>query len=68
MRYVAGYSAKYGEAITESSLDVHTSSVHTALALARTWKAAAPEQILTLAREAMAFTSMTTTSYRPGSF
>eukprot|EP00959_Pyramimonas_sp_CCMP1952_P138070 2889952-Pyramimonas_sp.AAC.1 len=68
LRYVSGYASKYGEAITDENLDVSTTAVQTALHICRSWRAGAPEQMMTLARESMSFSSMTTKTYRPTTF
>jgi len=68
LRYVSGYAAKYGESLTHTSLEVHTTPLATALHISRTWCAAAPEQMMALAREAMSFSSVASKAYRPPTF
>ena len=65
LRYVAGYAAKYGESLLTSSLDCAVSPFHAGLHVCKMWKAAAPEQVMALAREAMSFTNLSSKKYRP---
>ena len=65
LRYVSGYASKYGESLTDEALDIQSNPFITALNLCRSWKAAAPEQMMTLARESMSFTSVHRKHYRP---
>ena len=61
LRHVGGCATKYGEALT----DTERHSVRRCMC--RSWKAAAPQMVMALAREAMSFNSVQSKSFCPPS-
>ncbi len=64
LQYVAGYVSKYAEGWNEDWLETDD-SLQAGLAVARNWKAAAAEQVMTLARHRMAFSSVSAIVFVP---
>ena len=62
LRYVAGYATHYGEALT------NTERHSVRRCMCRSWKAAAPQMVMALAREAMSFNSVQSKFCRSPSF
>lgn len=65
LRYVAGYVSKFDEAWQQEWLRQDVGALQCALTIARNWKPAAPEQVMTLAREAMAMSNVTAVVFYP---
>jgi hypothetical protein len=68
LRYVSGYVSKFGEAWNDDWVNSAEGSLQAALHVLRCWKPSEAQMVMTLAREQMAFSNVTSIEYRPTAF